>query len=144
MTETITKKDLEEILDKKFDTRFAEQDKKLDKSFVEQDKKLDKRFVEQDKKLDKRFVEQDKRFDKKLDAYQATIIEAVDEKFTIVEERLDKLAETDSMILSSLDGLSKRVETVEQELLIVKSEGTHVTDFLKEKFGVKISGLGRW
>ena len=81
----------------------------------------------------------DKKLDVKFKEYQASIIEAVDFKFQVLERRVDVFEEKLDRLMNTLDRFLKRLADHEEEFKIMKAEVDKMKSVIKEKLGVEIS-----
>lgn len=116
MSEQITKKDLEQVLDKKFEQYQGSVIEAVDFKFqgIEQHMgEIDKRIAVFEKMTEMKFLELEKRMD-------------------IFDKKLDRLA-------NILEDFPRRLTDHEDDFKILKAEVDQMKSVFKEKFGVEIS-----
>jgi len=77
--------------------------------------------------------------DRKLGEYQEVILDAINTKFSEVDQRLGNIEKTIQSLATTLDAFMKRMMDHEDEFTIMKAELNLIKKVLKEKFGIKIS-----
>lgn len=127
----LTKKDLEEVLDKKLDVKFNQYQSSIveavDFKFQKMEQKFDGRFQQMEQKFDGKFQAMEQRFDSRLQA---------------VETEVAELRQAVRDLTTAVDKFLHRLDRWEQEFTLLKADVDKIKEILKEKLGVEVAIQG--
>ena len=78
-------------------------------------------------------------FHKNMGAYQSAILQVMSDRFDRVDKRIDKLEITLNKLITTIDGLVKKMAEHDDEMTIMKAELSQIKSVLKTNFGIDIS-----
>jgi len=121
--------EFEKRMDEKFDTRFAEFEKRMDEKF-------DTRFAEfekkMDEKLDTRFVEFEKRMDEKLDTRFAEFEKKQSKTYVTKNEFNDGITRLEKLIYFFMGDVNERLAQMQKELNETNKKLSTLQDIVME------------